>query len=280
VRIAEVTSSGGEGKNVGYCAKIKKCASRDCWELGLSVSGRETLPNPDTYVFPLFEGTTLMDEDRAILRRENKRFDKRLKKLKDPGDALKRKAQFGNGLLRSVGLALVGGNGKEGDKKPGGEKREKQRKEKKEAAELLDRGKELLKGKPVRNMKEMSAKMREACAKGLMHKGEVVNLDKSKDEGGEERWDFKVLTIGLDGSDTGRRHDVSIGILCKCSCSAYEKMMEDRTVGFTWCKHIYAVLLRVLRVDREAPLMTAMRFNKAEMKILFSKVPDLRGLKG
>ena len=73
---------------------------------------------------------------------------------------------------------------------------------------------------------------------------------------------------------------MSIGRLCKCSCSAYEKMMEDRTVGFTWCKHIYAVLLRVLRVDRKAPLMTAMRFNKAEMKILFSKVPDLRGLKG
>jgi hypothetical protein len=57
-------------------------------------------------------------------------------------------------------------------------------------------------------------------------------------------------------------------------------MMEDRTVGFTWCKHIYAVLLRAFRVDREAPLMTATRFNKAEMKILFSKVPDLRGLKG
>jgi hypothetical protein len=47
--------------------------------------------------------------------------------LKDPGDALKRKAQFGNGLLRSVGLAPMGGNGGEGDKKPGGEKREKQR---------------------------------------------------------------------------------------------------------------------------------------------------------
>jgi hypothetical protein len=39
-------------------------------------------------------------------------------------------------------------------------------------------------------------------------------------------------------------------------------------------------LLRVLRVDREAPLMTAMRFNKAEMKVLFLKVPNLRGLKG
>jgi hypothetical protein len=48
---------------VGYCARIKKCASRDCWELGLSVSGRETLLNPDTHVFPLFEGTTLMDVD-------------------------------------------------------------------------------------------------------------------------------------------------------------------------------------------------------------------------
>jgi hypothetical protein len=64
---------------VGYCARITKCASRDCWELGLSVLGRETLPNPDTHVFPLFEGTTLMDEDRAMLRRENIRFDERLR---------------------------------------------------------------------------------------------------------------------------------------------------------------------------------------------------------
>ena len=46
-----------------------------------------------------------------MLRRENIRFDERLKKLKDPGDALKRKAHFGNGLSRSVGLAPVGGNG-------------------------------------------------------------------------------------------------------------------------------------------------------------------------
>jgi hypothetical protein len=92
VRIAEVTSSGGGEKNVGYCARIKKCASRDCWELGLTMSGRETLPNPDTHGFFRFEGTTLMDEDRAMLRRENIRFDERLKKLKDPGDALKRKA--------------------------------------------------------------------------------------------------------------------------------------------------------------------------------------------
>jgi hypothetical protein len=156
-----------------------------------------------------------MDKDMAMLRRENMRFDKRLKKLKNPRDALKRKAQFGNGLLRSVGLASVGGNGEKGYKKPGGEKREKQRKEKEEAAELLDRGKELLKGKPVRNRKEMSAKMRDACAKGLMYKGEVVNLDDSKDEGGEERWDLKVSTLGLDGSDTGKRHDVSIGRLSK-----------------------------------------------------------------
>jgi hypothetical protein len=251
------------------------------WELGLSVSGRKTLPNPDTHVFPLFEGTTLSEEDRGMLKRENIRFDKRLKKLKDPGDALKRKAHFGNGLSMLVGLASVGGNGGEGDKKPGGEKREKQRKEKEEAAELLDMGKELLKGNPVKNKKEMSARMREACAKGLLYKGEVVNLDKSQDEGGEERWDSTVSTLGLDGSDTGRRHDVSIGRLCKCSCLAYEKMRDDRTVGFTsWCKHIYAVLLRLLRVDRDAPVMTAMRFNKAESKILFSKVPNLRGLKG
>jgi hypothetical protein len=30
VRIAKVNTLGGEKKNVGYCARIKKCASRDC----------------------------------------------------------------------------------------------------------------------------------------------------------------------------------------------------------------------------------------------------------
>ena len=64
---------GGGKKNVGYCARIKKCASRDCWELGLSVSGRETLPNPDTHVFPLFEGTTLVGRGQGnVEEREHK----------------------------------------------------------------------------------------------------------------------------------------------------------------------------------------------------------------
>jgi hypothetical protein len=104
------------------------------------VSGRETLPNPDTHVFPLFEGTTLSEEDKAMLRRENIRFDERLHKLKDPGNALKRKVHFGNGLSRSVGLAPAGGHGGEGDKKPGGEKREKQRKGKEEARRCWTEG--------------------------------------------------------------------------------------------------------------------------------------------
>jgi hypothetical protein len=45
----------------------------------------------------------------------------------------------------------------------------------------------------------MSAKMREACAKGLMYKGEVVNMDKNQDEGGEE------LNDGFHGVDTRPR---------------------------------------------------------------------------
>jgi hypothetical protein len=280
VRMVEANPSEGEKKSLGYCARIKKCASRDCWELGLSVSAREQLPDPDTHVFPLFEGTTLSEADRRELRRERIRFDESLPRLQDPRGALAGIVKFGGGLVRSVGAAPAEGNGAEGDKKPGGEKREKQRRERDEERALLDRGSELLKGKPVRNRKEMTAAMRDSCAKGALYKGELLSEERRTDEGGDERWDFTVETKGLDGSDTGRTYNVSIGRLCKCSCNSFEKMMADRSVGFTWCKHIYAVIMRVLRVDRHEPLMTAMRFNKAEMKSLFSKVPDLQGLKG
>ena len=94
------------------------------------MSAREQLPDPDTHVFPLFEGTTLSEADRRELRRERIRFDESLPRLQDPRGALTAcNVKFGEGLVRSVGAAPAVGNGAEEYKKPGGEKREKQRKE-------------------------------------------------------------------------------------------------------------------------------------------------------
>ena len=194
----------------------------------------------------------MSEADRRELRRERIRFDDSKPRLQDPRGALTGNVKFGEKVVRSVGAAPAVGNGAEEDKKPGGE-REKQRRERDEERALLDRGSELLKGKPVRNRKEMTAAMRDSCAKGAVYRGELLSEERRTDEGGDERWDFTVETKGLNNQ---RRTDVqhwSIGELMQMLVQLVGKdsSVADRSVGFSWCKHIYAVIMRVLRVDRQ-----------------------------
>lgn len=116
------TTDGKDGRperKVGYCARLKECASRTCWGLGKAVAAEETLPDPNTHTFPLFEGTNLTAAERAKLRHAEILFDESLPKLKDRGEALSGRVRVTQGVVRYPGLASTAG--KEEDRKPGGD---------------------------------------------------------------------------------------------------------------------------------------------------------------
>lgn len=123
--MAETEKEGQPKRRVGYCGRMKKCASRTCWGLGLSVSAEEELPDPNNHEFPLFEGTHLTAAEKAKLRQEKIQFNESLPKLKDPGPGFgaQPRVSLGNGVFRSVGQAPA--EGKDEDKKAGGEVRAK-----------------------------------------------------------------------------------------------------------------------------------------------------------
>ena len=280
VRVASTPEGDGEAtKKVGYCGRIKKCASRKCWGLGLSVSADEALPNPNDHEFPLFEGTQLTANEKAKLRQENIQFNESLPKLKDPGLALPpRRIALGQNLFRSIGLPPA--EGKDEDRKPAGEVRAKQQAEKVEKRALLHRGDGLVKGRQVRNRNEMTKAMRDNTAYGIVLKGRVESERTGLDAEGEPERRFLVKVKGLAGSDTDKTHEVVIKRVCECSCTWYRRMMDDRRSGLVWCKHIYAILIKVLGFNRHDPLLKAVAFNKAEWMQIMSKPANVKALEG
>lgn len=282
IRVAPTDEKDGQAtKRVGYCSRMKKCASRKCWGLGLSVSADEWLPDPDSHEFPLFEGTHLTAAEKAKLRQERIQFNESLPKLKDPGDSAfgtRSRVFLGNGVFRSIGLAPS--QGKDEDKKVGGEVRAKQQAEKKEKSALLHRGDGMVKGRPVRNRNEMTKAMRDNTAYGIVFKGTLESERTGLDAADEPERRFTIKVKGLAGADTDKIYEVVIKRVCECSCTWYKRMLGERRSGFVWCKHIYAILIKVLGFDRHDALLKAVAFNKAEWMQIMSKPANVRALEG
>jgi hypothetical protein len=84
---------------VAYDARLKKCASTDCWGLNFSVSDSVKLPDHRTHVFPLYENTEMTDDERSALVREGIRFDITARRIVDPGERLKGKVLVTQGTI-------------------------------------------------------------------------------------------------------------------------------------------------------------------------------------
>jgi hypothetical protein len=83
---------------------------------------------------------------------------------------------------------------------------------------------------------------------------------------------------GMSGKDTFTRRKVSIKRVCECTCEDYEKMMERQKEAFVWCKHIYVIMQKVLKVNPNNSLMKHIALNKKELTTIFNRTPDLTGL--
>jgi hypothetical protein len=263
---------------VAYDARLKKCASTDCWGLNFSVSDSVKLPDYRTHVFPLYENTEMTDDERSALVREGIRFDVTARRIVDPGERLKGKVLVTQGTYRHVGSALAEGRPALYNKKKR-EVREEQKRQREENARLMDRGDEKVKGKPVRSRAKANTAMIKTAAMGLMYKGRLQKRPDQpwKAEDGNPAWRFEVMTKGIAGMDTNRQYKVTIKRVCECTCKEYEAMLR-RKGPFVWCKHIYAIMQKVLKFKASDALMRQVAFNLAELKEIFERQPDLKGL--
>jgi ribosomal protein L20A (L18A) len=268
-------SSDREGGSVRL--HMKKCASTSCWGLNLSVSDKVSLPKYKDHVFPLFENTTLTQSERDALTAEGIKFDEEARKLRDPGRALSGKVFVGGeyrhvGQMPAEGLEVL-------DRKRKGELREKKRRKKAEDAERLDRGEGLVKGKRVENRNNLTVAMKKAAVRGMMYRGKVLSNEKKwNNDGTDAVWSFEICTSGMSGKDTFTRRKVSIKRVCECTCEDYEKMMGRQSQTFVWCKHIYAIMQKVLKFNPNNSLMKQIALNKEELTKIFNRTPDLIGL--
>jgi hypothetical protein len=124
---------------VAYDARLKKCASTDCWGLNFSVSDSVKLPDYKTHVFPLYGNTEMTDDERSAHVREGIRFDVTERQIVDPGERLKRKVLVTQGTYRHVGPAPAEGRSALDNKKKG-EVREEQKRQREENARLDGQG--------------------------------------------------------------------------------------------------------------------------------------------
>jgi hypothetical protein len=74
------------------------------------------------------------------------------------------------------------------------------------------------------------------------------------------------------------RRKVSIKRVCECTCEDYEKIIGRQSQAFVWCKHIYAIMQKVLKFNRNNSLMKQIALNKKELTTIFNRTPDLTGL--
>lgn len=265
-------------KRIAYCGRMKKCASRTCWGLNYSVAAEETLPNPDNHVFPLFEGTELTAADRVKLREARIQFDENLPRLRDPGAALPSGGLYlAPKTFRRAGIGPAEGG--EEDRRPVGTARAKRQAKKDERRELLYRGDGLVKGRPVRNRTKATKDMMDSLCRGCVYKGTVLGEALTVDTNGEPARKFLIKTKGNAGADTGRIYEVVLKRVCECDCEGYKRMMANRK-AFAWCKHIYAILIKVLGFDRHDPLLKAVAFNKAEWMRITEKPSSHTALAG
>jgi hypothetical protein len=158
--------------------------------------------------------------------------------------------------------------------------REEQKRQREENARLMDRGDEKVKGKPVRSRAKANTAMTKTAAMGLMYKGRLQKRPDQtwKAEDGNPAWRFEVMTKWIAGMDTNRQYKVTIKRVCACTCKEYEAMLR-RKGPFVWCKHIYVIMQKVLKFNASDALMRQVAFNLAELKEIFERQPDLKGLK-
>jgi hypothetical protein len=121
--------------------------------------------------------------------------------------------------------------------------------------------------------------MTKAAALGLMYKGSIQRLPEKVWRGENERpaWKFEVMSKGIAEMDTNRQYKVTIKRVCECTCKKYEAMLV-RKGPFVWCKHIYAIMQKVLKFKASEVLMRQVAFNTAEMMKIWVKEADLTGL--
>ena len=266
-------------RRIAYCGRMKKCANRTCWGLNFSVAAEQTLPDPNTHVFPLFEGTELTAADRVKLRDARILFDEKVPRLRDPGAALPNKTLYlAPNTYRSTGLGPSEGG--EEDRRPMGAARSKQQAEKEEKRQQLYRGDGLVKGRPVRNRTKNTKDMMDNLCRGCVYKGTVVAEAIGMDAAGEPTRKFVIKTQGNAGADSGKIYEVVLKRVCECDCEGYKRMMVDNRKAFAWCKHIYAILIKVLGFDRHDPLLKAVAFNKAEWMRITEKPASHTALAG
>ncbi|GAQ85956.1 hypothetical protein KFL_002620220 [Klebsormidium nitens] len=281
-RLGNVTleADGAPQRRVAYCGRLKKCASRTCWGLNYSIAAEEVLPNPDTHVFPLFEGTELTGGDRAKLKEARVLYDESLPKLKDPGAALPCKSlKLGPKTFRNAGIGPAEGN-EEDRRGSWAGVRSKQQAEKEEKRQMLNRGDGLVKGRPVGNRTKATKQMKDNLVRGCVYKGTVVAEAMGVDAAGDPTRKFMIKATGLAGADTDKLYEVVLKRVCECDCAGYKRMMADNRKPFAWCKHIYAIMIKVLGFGRHDPLLLAVAFNKAEWMRITSKPATHSALAG
>jgi hypothetical protein len=101
---------------------------------------------------------------------------------------------------------------------------------------------------------------------GFMYKGRLQKRPDQtwKAEDGNPAWRFEVMTKGIAGMDTNRQYKVTIKRVCECTCKEYEAMLR-RKGPFMWCKHIYAIMQKVLKFKASDALMRQVAFTLAEL---------------
>jgi hypothetical protein len=71
---------------------------------------------------------------------------------------------------------------------------------------------------------------------------------------------------------------VSIKRVCECTSEDYGKMMGRQSQAFVWCKHIYAIMQKVLKFNPNDSLMRQIALKKEELATIFNRTPDPTGL--
>jgi hypothetical protein len=132
-------------------------------------------------------------------------------------------------------------------------------------------------GKTVRNRVTVTNVMRQHANDGLAYKGKV--LEHSKQTRALKTWAFKIETLGNAGVDTGRVYEVTLEHDSDCTCTAMRRTRDSKNGPFYWCMHYYAIMMMVLKFDKELALPHQMVFNDIELDEVLEKEPDLEGLK-
>jgi hypothetical protein len=265
------------GRLSGYDARIKLCARRGCGgKLTNTVSSRVKAPLEDGkgVVLRTFRGTEVGVDEREELRKEGILLDLKNMGPVDPSKLLSGLVRLGT-ESRSVGMDPAEGNA--GDCKSGGVASIVKKNLKERDEERKKRMKEV-DGRTVRNRVTVTNVMRQHANDGLAYKGKV--LEHSKHTRALRTWASKIETLGNAGVDTGMVYEVTLEHDSDCTCTTMRRTRDSKNGPFYRCRHYYAIMMKVLKFDKESALPHQMVFNDIEMDEVLGKEPDLEGLKG